>query len=90
MAGRGAAGAQEPFELHSSHHIVYAVVAIFWNDRWIEDVVSSGHNNRTYFQVYHLIFLLVINGVRLTDLSANATLFALPQLAAVFSINAVG
>jgi len=37
-----------------------------------------------------LILLLVINSVCLTDLGADATLFALAQLAAIFGINAMG
>jgi len=90
MAGCGTTGTQETFELHSCDHIVNAVVAIFWNHRWIEYVISSGQNDGTHLQVYRLILLLVINSVCLTDLGTDATLFALTQLAAVLGINAVG
>ena len=90
MSVGGTAGAQQSFKFQGGDHIVNAAVAILWDYRWIEDVVPGGQNDRTHLQIDKLILLLVINSACLTDLGANAALFALTQLAAIFGINAVG
>ena len=89
MPAGGPTRTQQPFELHGSDHVGMVAVSISVKTAWIERLESSGENDGSHLQIQQLLLLFVIDGIRGTDLGANAALLAVSQLTAVFSIDGI-
>jgi hypothetical protein len=87
VAGRRAAGAQQPLELECGYHIGDATVAILRYGGRIEDIVAGCDDDGSNLEFDHFVLLLEIDGFGLANLGAYSALLALTQLTAGGSIN---
>ena len=76
-------GAQQPFIVHTGHHVLKLSVAIFSPNLRIKWLKARRQNDRPYIDFYLLRRLIEIDGLILTDAFANTT-FLLFQVNTAF------